>query len=70
MKWEDLYVDAGLTGDEARELVQVGDIITFAQTPIQLQGKFMAGKTMDDRAGGVAVMFEWPPNPSQHAPPC
>ncbi len=52
MKWEDLYVDAGLTGDEARELVQVGDIITFAQTPIQLQGKFMAGKTMDDRAGG------------------
>jgi endoglucanase len=57
VKWEDLYVDAGLTGDEARELVQVGDIITFAQTPIRLQGKFMAGKTMDDRAG-VGVMFE------------
>jgi endoglucanase len=35
----------------------VGDIITFAQTPIRLQGKFMAGKTMDDRAG-VGVMFE------------
>ena len=43
MKWED-ESDAGLTGDEALNC-QVGDIITFAQTPIQLQGKFMAGKT-------------------------
>lgn len=57
MKWEDLYVDVGLTADEARELIRIGDIATFAQTPIKLQGKFMAGKTMDDRAG-VAVLFE------------
>jgi endoglucanase len=57
VKWEDLYVDIGLAGDEARELVQIGDTITFAQTPIKLQGQFMAGKTMDDRAG-VGVLYE------------
>ncbi|NLS44744.1 MAG: M42 family metallopeptidase [Firmicutes bacterium] len=57
VKWEDLYVDIGLTGEEAQELVNIGDIITFAQSPIQLQGRFMAGKSMDNRTG-VMVLFE------------
>jgi len=47
----------GLTADEARELVDVGDTATFATTPTHLKGQVMAGKAMDDRAG-VAVMFE------------
>ncbi len=57
VKWEHLFVDVGLTADEARELVDVGDTATFATTPTHLKGQVMAGKAMDDRAG-VAVMFE------------
>ena len=47
---EDLYVDVGLPAEKVRELVRVGDIVTFnvPSTPL-LNGQFSA-KTMDDRA--------------------
>ena len=47
---EDLYVDVGLPVEKVRELVRVGDIVTFnvPATPL-LNGQF-AAKTMDDRA--------------------
>lgn len=47
---EDLYVDVGLPAEKVRELVRVGDIVTFnvPSTPL-LNGQF-AAKTMDDRA--------------------
>ncbi len=57
VKWEDLFVDVGLTAAEARELVEVGDAISFAGRAVRLQGQLLAGKALDDRAG-VAVMFE------------
>lgn len=49
-KREDLYVDVGLPVEKVRELVRVGDIVTFnvPSTPL-LNGQF-AAKTMDDRA--------------------
>lgn len=49
-KREDLYVDVGLPAEKVRELVRVGDIVTFnvPSTPL-LNGQF-AAKTMDDRA--------------------
>lgn len=47
---EDLYVDVGLPAEKVREMVRVGDIVTFnvPSTPL-LNGQF-AAKTMDDRA--------------------
>lgn len=47
---KDLYVDVGLPGERVRELVHVGDLVTFnvPATPL-LNGQF-ASKTMDDRA--------------------
>lgn len=47
---EDLYVDVGLPVEKVRELVRVGDIVTFnVPSTLLLNGQF-AAKTMDDRA--------------------
>lgn len=47
---EDLYVDVGLPVEKVRELVHVGDIVTFnVPSTLLLNGQF-AAKTMDDRA--------------------
>lgn len=56
-KWEDLVVDCGMSGDEIRREVQVGDVISFDRRSMELANNKIAGKSMDDRAG-VAVMFE------------
>ena len=47
---KDLYVDVGYPAEKVRELVHVGDLVTFnvPATPL-LNGQF-ASKTMDDRA--------------------
>lgn len=54
---KDLFVDVGLPADKVRELVRVGDLVTFnvPSTPL-LNGQF-AAKTMDDRAC-VAMLVE------------
>lgn len=53
---EELYIDLGLSGDEARSLVRVGDIITIHRPFVELAGNFVAGKAFDDRAGVVATL--------------
>lgn len=55
VKMQDLFIDIGLSGDEAKEVVSVGDMITIRQEPTEMNGK-LAGKVMDDRAG-VAALF-------------
>lgn len=54
VKMEDLFIDVGLDGKEAKELVSVGDMITLRQDPIDMNGK-LAGKIMDDRSGVAAL---------------
>jgi putative aminopeptidase FrvX len=56
-KTEDLYVDVGLSREEAAREVEVGDLITISRNYLELQGGCAAGKSFDDRAG-VVVMFE------------
>lgn len=46
----DLCIDLGLSAGEVAELVQVGDIITMDAPVLELGGKRLAGKAMDDRA--------------------
>ena len=47
---KDLFVDVGYPADKVRELVHVGDLVTFnVPTTTLLNGQF-ASKTMDDRA--------------------
>lgn len=54
---QDMAVDTGLSADEVRELVSVGDAITLTGDAKSLLGDIMAAKTMDDRAG-VAVLAD------------
>jgi len=52
----DLFIDVGLPGEEVRQLVQVGDMITLEREFIPL-GQCVTSKTLDDRVG-LYVMIE------------
>ncbi len=53
--YEDLAVDVGLPADKVQELVSIGDFVTFRQPLRKLQGKRVAGKSLDNRASVAAV---------------
>ena len=50
-----LLVDAGLASQEIKRLVRVGDLISFAQSPIQMAGEVLAGHSLDNRASIAAI---------------
>jgi endoglucanase len=52
---ETLLVDTGLLPAELAALVRVGDLISFAQPPIELGGDHLAGHSLDNRASVAAV---------------
>jgi len=45
-----LLVDVGLEPAQVERLVRVGDLVSFAQTPIELGEDYLVGHTLDDRA--------------------
>lgn len=47
-KLDELFVDVGLSGDEVRERVEVGDMVTLDRT-VEVVGNNVIGKSMDDR---------------------
>lgn len=53
--FEDLVVDTGLSMETIRELVDVGDFISFRQPLRKLMGKTITGKALDNRASVAAV---------------
>lgn len=52
---EYLLIDTGLPAAEVSSLVRVGDLVSFAQPPIDLSGDTLAGHSLDDRAAVAAV---------------
>ncbi len=50
-----LFVDTGLRPDEVAGLVRPGDLVSFAQAPLELGSDALAGHTMDNRASVAAV---------------
>lgn len=52
-----LVVDVGLPAEKVDELVQVGDLITIDVPLIELNGRRVAGKAMDDRACVAAITY-------------
>jgi putative aminopeptidase FrvX len=57
VKMDDMAIDVGLPGEKVREIVQVGDLISFNGSLLSLQGDMVTGKSLDDRAG-VAMLME------------
>lgn len=52
-----LRVDTGLRPAAARRQVRVGDLVSFASEPMELDGDLLAGHSLDNRAS-VAVLTE------------
>ncbi len=52
---EYLFVDTGLPSDEVERLVRPGDLISFAQPPLELSENVLAGRGLDDRASVAAL---------------
>lgn len=52
---EDLFVDVGLPIAEVRDIVSVGDFISFRQPVRKLFGNRLTGKALDNRASVAAV---------------
>jgi endoglucanase len=50
-----LLVDTGLTAREVSRLVRVGDLVSFAQAPIELGNDTLAGHSLDNRASVAAL---------------
>ncbi|MCI0519058.1 MAG: M20/M25/M40 family metallo-hydrolase [Chloroflexi bacterium] len=50
-----LLVDVGLEEAEARQNVRTGDLISFAQPPIEMRGEALVGHSLDNRASVAAL---------------
>lgn len=52
---EYLFIDTGLLPEETAQLVRTGDLVSFAQPPLDLSGETLAGHSLDNRASVTAV---------------
>ena len=52
---ENLFIDIGLSTDQVQKFINVGDIVSFAQPPIELNGETIAGHSIDNRAALAAL---------------
>lgn len=52
----DLFIDVGMSDENVRQVVSVGDFVTLDRSVIPLQNDFIAGKAFDDRASLVAIL--------------
>ncbi len=50
-----LLVDTGLLPSEVQRKVRIGDLVSFAQEPIEMGGRILAGHTLDNRVSVVAL---------------
>ncbi|HCD53072.1 MAG TPA: M42 family peptidase [Balneolaceae bacterium] len=54
--WKDIYVDIGVSSkEEALDLVQVGDPITYASDSEYLNDEILTGRALDNRIGGYII---------------
>lgn len=57
VKIEDLAIDVGFSKEQLEDLIEIGNTITIKRNFIELQGNWVSGKALDDRAG-VVTMYE------------
>ena len=50
-----LFVDVGLRPDDALEKVRVGDLVSYAQKPMELSGEAISGHSLDNRVSVAAT---------------
>lgn len=52
---EHLLVDVGLESSDVKRLVRPGDLVSFAQLPIEMRSDLLAGHSLDNRASIAAL---------------
>ena len=52
---EYLFVDTGLPPRRVADLVNIGDLISYAQSPFELSGETIAGHSLDNRSSVAAL---------------
>jgi putative aminopeptidase FrvX len=52
---EYLFMDTGLPALKVAELVRVGDLVSYAQPPVELSGETISGHTLDNRVSVAAL---------------
>lgn len=57
IKTNDLFIDTGLSADELKKKVRIGDFISFRKKPTELLNHRFSCSALDDKIG-VAVMIE------------
>ncbi|MDM8519463.1 hypothetical protein QUF64_05395 [Anaerolineales bacterium HSG6] len=53
----DMVIDVGLSPTEVTELVQVGDLVSFASPPSELLNGLLSAKSMDNRSSIAAMLI-------------
>ena len=56
IKMEDMRIDIGYDAQKARELVSVGDVVSFKFPVLELKNNRMAGRSMDNRSSVAALV--------------
>ncbi len=51
----ELLIDTGLPAERLAQLVQTGDLVSFAQPPVDLLNEHLAAKSLDNRASVAAL---------------
>ncbi|NBC65213.1 MAG: M42 family peptidase, partial [Bacteroidetes bacterium] len=55
-EWKDIYVDIGVSSkEEALEMIQIGDPITYADELEYLNDDIITGRALDNRIGGFVI---------------
>jgi tetrahedral aminopeptidase len=55
VKMQYLFVDTGLLPEDVQKAVRVGDLISFAQEPLELGSDILTGHSLDNRASVAAA---------------
>jgi endoglucanase len=53
--WDHLLVDVGLTPRQVSQRVRTGDLVSFANEPLELGEGFISGRSLDNRASVAAL---------------
>lgn len=54
---DEIYIDTGLDGERANELISLGDIVLIENDLERLQGGRVTAKAIDDRSGMTAILL-------------
>lgn len=52
-----LFIDIGLEEEQVNQSVKIGDLVSFAQVPLELSGKTVVGHSLDNRISVMAITY-------------